>query len=89
RLYNEKFAVANEILGATFGNVIPPGGFFLWLDVARFGGGEAVALKAWREAGLRIIPGGYLSADGADGINPGDDYVRIALVDSLEATREG
>lgn len=89
RLYNEKFAVANEILSSTFGNVIPPGGFFLWLDVARFGGGEAVALKAWRDAGLKIIPGGYLSAEGADGINPGDNYVRVALVDSLDATREG
>jgi aspartate/methionine/tyrosine aminotransferase len=89
RLYNEKFAVADEILSTSFGDVIPPGGFFLWLDVARFGGGEAVTLKAWREAGLRIIPGGYLSADDANGVNPGADFVRIALVESLEATREG
>jgi aspartate/methionine/tyrosine aminotransferase len=88
RLYNEKFAIADEILRPMFGDVVPPGGFFLWLDVGRHGGGEAVSLKLWREAGLRVIPGGYLAVDGADGVNPGNDFIRIALVESSELTRE-
>jgi aspartate/methionine/tyrosine aminotransferase len=88
QLYNEKFAIANEILRPAFGDVVPPGGFFLWLDVGKYGGGETVALKLWREAGLRIIPGGYLATAGADGINPGDDFIRIALVETAELTRE-
>jgi len=88
RLYNEKFAIADEILKPMFGDVVPPGGFFLWLDVKPFGGGEAVSLRLWREAGLRVIPGGYLAGNGQDGTNPGDDFIRVALVESSELTRE-
>ena len=43
-------------------------GFFLWLDV---GDGEAVALRLWRETGVRVLPGGYLGRATADGANPG------------------
>ncbi|NLH82810.1 MAG: aminotransferase class I/II-fold pyridoxal phosphate-dependent enzyme [Phyllobacteriaceae bacterium] len=88
RLYDAKFASAERILGRRYGYATPPGGFFLWLDVAAHGGGEAVALKLWREAGLRTIPGGYLSAPGLDGTNPGDPYLRIAMVESLALTEE-
>ncbi len=88
-LYNEKFALADEILSPLFGRVIPPGGFFLWLDVSRFGAGEAVALKLWRDVGLRTIPGGYLAAPSEDGSNPGDDFLRLALVETADLTREG
>ncbi len=88
RLYDAKFASAERILGRRYGYATPPGGFFLWLDVAAHGGGEAVALKLWREAGVRTIPGGYLSAPGLDGANPGDRYLRIAMVESLALTEE-
>lgn len=88
RLYDAKFAAAERILGPKFGSVTPAGGFFLWLDVSAHGGGEAAALKLWREAGVRSIPGGYLSAEGPDGTNPGAPYLRLALVDSLALTEE-
>ena len=29
---------------------------------------------------MRVIPGGYLACAGADGVNPGAPYIRIALV---------
>src|SRR3546814_5109556 len=48
------FALAERILGNRFGFRKPAGGFFLWLDV---GDGEAAALKLWREAGVRVLPG--------------------------------
>ncbi|MCE1235404.1 MAG: aminotransferase class I/II-fold pyridoxal phosphate-dependent enzyme [Hyphomicrobiales bacterium] len=88
RLYDAKFAAAERILGRRFGFATPPGGFFLWLDVADLGGGEATALRLWRDAGVRTIPGGYLSASGADGRNPGDRYLRLAMVESLALTEE-
>lgn len=88
RLYDAKFASAERILGTRYGYATPPGGFFLWLDVSACGGGEAVALKLWREAGLRTIPGGYLSAPGLGHTNPGDPYLRIAMVESLALTEE-
>jgi Aspartate/tyrosine/aromatic aminotransferase len=40
RLYDLKYAAAAEILGDRFPDLVPPGGFFLWLDVGRWGGGE-------------------------------------------------
>ena len=42
----------------------------------------------WREGGLRVIPGHYLARDGADGINPGNGYIRVALVHDKETTAE-
>ncbi len=88
RLYDLKYAAAQEILGDRFPNLVPPGGFFLWLDVGRWGGGEDVTARLWRDQGVKVVPGGYLSALGADGVNPGADFIRIAMVESLETSRE-
>ncbi len=85
--YNARFAAAERILGGRFGAVTPPGGFFLWLDMARHGGGEAAALRLWREAGIRAVPGGYLAAGTAGG-NPGEPFLRVALVQDLNTTEE-
>ncbi|MGE3150407.1 MAG: aspartate aminotransferase, partial [Pseudorhodoplanes sp.] len=66
----------------------PAGGFFLWLDVSRHGGSEKAALRLWREAGLRVIPGSYLAHDQPDGGNPGEGYIRVALVQDRTTTAE-
>jgi aspartate/methionine/tyrosine aminotransferase len=50
--------------------------------------GEAATLKLWREAGVKVLPGAYLARDTADG-NPGEKFIRIALVAPLDETREG
>lgn len=84
-LYRAKFALAERLLGNTFGVIAPAGGFFLWLDVSRFGDDEAVALRLWREAGLRTIPGSYIASPQTDGKNPGTGYLRLALVDHFPA----
>jgi aspartate/methionine/tyrosine aminotransferase len=87
-MYVAKFNLADQIIGDRYGHKRPPGGFFLWLDVSAYGGDEAVALKLWREAGLRVIPGRYLAREGADGKNPGAGYIRVALVQDKETTAE-
>ena len=71
RLYSQKFDLADQIIGDRYGYRRPAGGFFLWLDVTAQGGDEAVALRLWKEAGLRVVPGRYLARDQADGSNPG------------------
>lgn len=88
RLYDAKYAAAERLLAGRYGYATPPGGFFLWLDVAALGGGEAVALRLWREAGVRTVPGGYLCGSGADGHNPGAAYLRVAMVESPALTEE-
>jgi aspartate/methionine/tyrosine aminotransferase len=40
----------------------------------------------WSEAGIKVLPGAYLTKPSADGSNFGRPYVRIALVQELEAT---
>jgi aspartate/methionine/tyrosine aminotransferase len=88
RLYALKFDLADQIIGDRYGYKRPAGGFFLWLDVSAQGGDEAVALKLWREAGLRVVPGRYLARDQADGSNPGAGYIRVAMVQDQETTAE-
>jgi aspartate/methionine/tyrosine aminotransferase len=79
--YREKMETAEKILGNRM--IRPGGGFFLWLDV---GNGEDFALKAWREQGVRLLPGAYMGREnfaGKSQSNPGFSYVRVALVNDL------
>ncbi len=88
RLYARKFDLADQIIGDRYGYRRPAGGFFLWLDVSARGGDEAAALRLWREAGLRVVPGRYLAHDQPDGSNPGLGYIRVAMVQDQETTAE-
>ncbi|WP_319797264.1 aminotransferase class I/II-fold pyridoxal phosphate-dependent enzyme [Nitrobacter sp.] len=88
RLYRLKFDLADEIIGHRYGYVRPAGGFCIWLDVSACGGDEAATVKLYRETGVRVIPGGYLSRPQADGLNPGAGYIRLALVADTETTAE-
>ncbi|THD76598.1 aminotransferase class I/II-fold pyridoxal phosphate-dependent enzyme [Thalassobius vesicularis] len=85
RLYGEKYAVADEVFASIQGYKGPEAGFFLWLPVED---GEEAALKAWRETGVRVLPGAYLSKD-VNGDNPGKGYIRVAMVAPKEELREG
>jgi N-succinyldiaminopimelate aminotransferase len=84
-LYARKFADATQIFAGLQGFTLPDGGFFLWLPVDD---GEAAALRLWRETGVRVLPGAYLSRDVA-GENPGKGYIRVALVAPEDETRRG
>jgi aspartate/methionine/tyrosine aminotransferase len=84
-LYRRKYAVADEVFGGLNAFAPPEAGFFLWLPVAD---GEASALKLWRETGVRVLPGAYLSRD-VNGENPGAGYIRVALVAPEDETRRG
>jgi hypothetical protein len=35
-----------------------------------------------------VLPGEYLAQAGPDGVNPGKDYARVALVHDRDTTRE-
>ena len=87
-LYRAKFDLADQIIGNRYGYNRPAGGFFLWLDVSAQGGSEAATLKLWKEAGLRVLPGKYAAREQADGFNPGENYIRIAMVQDREVTAE-
>jgi aspartate/methionine/tyrosine aminotransferase len=90
-LYQEKFTLADDILGNMPGYMSPQAGFFLWLRVGNEDG-EATALRLWREAGVRCLPGAYLSRPAPEwmgGGDPGRAYVRLALVAPAPEVRRG
>ncbi|MDX2221581.1 MAG: aminotransferase class I/II-fold pyridoxal phosphate-dependent enzyme [Rhodospirillaceae bacterium] len=84
-LYRAKFDDAAQILGGRFEFYRPGGGFFLWLNV---GDGERAARALWAEAGVKVLPGGYLARPDARGINPGAPYIRVALVHDRARTAD-
>ncbi|PKQ02097.1 MAG: aspartate aminotransferase [Alphaproteobacteria bacterium HGW-Alphaproteobacteria-12] len=87
-LYRAKIDAAERVLGNRFGFYRPPGGFFLWLDV---GDGETAARELWAKAGVKVLPGAYLSREDSPygpGGNPGTAYIRVALVDGEAETEE-
>src|SRR5205807_5206514 len=84
QLYADKFDLADQIIGDRYGYRRPPGGFFLWLDVSAQGGDEAVTLRLWRQAGVRVVPGRYLAREQAGGFNPGLGFIRVAIVQDQE-----
>ncbi len=85
-LYAPKYALADRIFGNTPGYTSPEAGFFLWLRVPETETGETAALKLWTRAGLRVLPGAYLARDTETG-NPGDAYIRVAMVAEREVLK--
>ena len=87
-LYRAKFDAASEIIGDRYGYQRPGGAFFLWLNMEQFSGGEASAVTLWKGCGVKVLPGAYLASDGETAANPCRDYVRLAIVDDLDTTKE-
>ena len=84
-LYQEKYAVADQIFAGIGGYKGPDAGFFLWLPVED---GEQAAMKLWTETGVRVLPGAYLSRD-VNNQNPGKGYVRVAMVAPKQEMQRG
>jgi aspartate/methionine/tyrosine aminotransferase len=83
--YRAKFDIAEKLLAGRFGFYRPEGGFYLWLDV---GDGEEATRKLWSQAGVKVLPGAYLTRHDGEGPNPNQGLIRIALVEDLEKTED-
>ena len=86
KLYNKKFEIFQNNIDKKFNFNTPSGGFFAWLQISEFGSDEEVAVKLW-SAGLKVIPGSYLSVNNSDS-SSADNYIRIALVGSNSDVKE-
>jgi len=84
-LYHQKYKIADDTLGHVPGYQSPQAGFFLWLPVDN---GEQAAVKLWQETGVRTLPGAYLSQT-QDGQNPGDTFIRVAMVAPTQELQRG
>jgi N-succinyldiaminopimelate aminotransferase len=83
--YRAKFDIAEKLLAGRFGFYRPQGGFYLWLDV---GDGEEATRKLWSLAGVKVLPGAYLTRHDGTGPNPNQAYIRVALVEDVEKTHD-
>ena len=83
--YAEKYRAVLPLVKAPLETVLPQGGFYLWLrtpmDDAEF------ARVLHRDYNVLVLPGSYLSRS-AHGENPGEGYVRVALVAPLARCTE-
>ena len=86
RQYAAKFAAVMPLLKNHLVFDAPDAAFYLWAQV--LGGDDAAfARELYRTQHVTVLPGSFLARDAA-GINPGRGYVRIALVDHLDACVE-
>jgi len=79
--YREKFDAVTQILQPVLPLERPAAGFYLWPKTPI--NDEAFAQQLFQQQNITVLPGSYLSRQ-ADGINPGADHVRIALVAGLD-----
>jgi N-succinyldiaminopimelate aminotransferase len=88
RLYAEKFSQVTALLGEVTPVSMPEAAFYLWLRTPVPDIEFARALHA--QHSVTVLPGSYLARE-ARGINPGSNFVRVALVpplsECLEAAR--
>jgi len=87
--YRAKFAAVLRLLEPVLETRQPEAGFYLWAGVPG-GDDPAFARDLFAATHVSVLPGRYLARD-AHGVNPGEGYVRIALVpgidDCIEAAR--
>lgn len=82
KLYNDKFDIFYKNIDIGFDFKIPEGGFFVWLDISKYGNDEEITIKLWK-SGMKVIPGSYLSIESAS-LSNSSNYIRIALVGNSE-----
>jgi N-succinyldiaminopimelate aminotransferase len=80
RLYREKFRAVTESLQEILQVSVPDAAFYLWVRTpvndVRF------TRELYRNYNVTVLPGSYLARH-AGGINPGENFIRIALVAPL------
>lgn len=84
-LYAEKFAKVIAILGSVLPVSKPDAGFYLWIKTPVTD--TTFAQQLYRDYNVSVLPGSFLARE-AHGINPGANFVRLALVANLEETLE-
>ncbi|MDK3022294.1 succinyldiaminopimelate transaminase [Cupriavidus taiwanensis] len=87
--YVRKFSEVTPMLAEVLDVALPDAGFYLWADVSRTGLSDTeFAARLLAGQNVTVLPGSYLARE-ADGINPGANRVRMALVATPEECLEG
>ncbi len=88
RLYREKFIAVKELLTGYLEAPIPEASFYLWAKTPI--NDTDFARQLYQDYNVTVLPGSYLARE-AHSINPGKNFIRMALVPPLfecvEATK--
>ena len=85
RLYTDKFSKVMEILKPVVPVALPDASFYLLIQTPVADTVFAQAL--YRDYNVTVLPGSYLGRS-AQGVNPGENFIRLALVANTEETVE-
>jgi N-succinyldiaminopimelate aminotransferase len=79
-LYREKFAQVTPLLAQVMDVALPDAGFYLWARVPEACGSDTdFAGDLLAQYNVTVLPGSYLARE-ANGANPGQQRIRMALV---------
>ncbi len=85
RLYREKFAAVTPLLQEVLEVDRPDAAFYLWARTPI--ADTEFALRLYRDYNVTVLPGSFLARE-AHGVNPGANFIRIALVAEPQECRE-
>ena len=84
-LYAEKFAKTTTLLAPVLPVSKPDAGFYFWVRTPVLD--TVFAQQLHRDYNVSVLPGSFLARE-AQGINPGGNFIRLALVAGLDETLE-
>lgn len=86
-LYAEKFKTVTPLLQDQFKAQIPDAAFYLWAKIKKNSSetlsDTELAIQLYRDLNITVLPGRFLARE-AHGINPGQNFIRMALVASQD-----
>lgn len=86
RLYAEKFNAVTPLLANVLDVQMPDAAFYLWARINQkliAMTDIELAIKLYRDLNITVLPGSLLARE-AHGVNPGQNFIRMALVASLD-----
>ena len=85
KLYAQKFKVVTPMLAEVLDVEMPDAAFYLWAKSSI--PDTELAVKLYRDLNITVLPGSYLARE-AHGKNPGENFIRMALVASYDECLE-
>jgi N-succinyldiaminopimelate aminotransferase len=85
QLYAQKFKVVTPMLAEVLTVEMPDAAFYLWAKSAI--PDTELAVKLYRDLNITVLPGSFLARE-AHGSNPGENFIRMALVASYDECLE-
>lgn len=84
KLYSEKFTTVTPLLKQVWPQThLPDAAFYLWIDTQA--DDTVVAKQLYQQLNITVLPGSFLARE-AHNINPGEGFIRMALVAPTEET---